>query len=1412
MSAPAQAVSRYPWKRFWCPREGAISLADEGFVVDPEAEDWFQLNPHLRSSEEIAEVSCLALLGEPGIGKTTAMQDMVDAARRRSLDSSEMVLHLNLAGVSSDIGLIKLVFDDQTFTRWQAGDGTLSLFLDSLDEALAEVRAISAFFTQVLRRYDCERLRLRIACRGAEWPNSLDSELPGIFGAGNFQALELVPLRRRDVGEAAAMEGIEPGAFISELLTRDVVPFAITPVTLRFLINTYLADQALPASKNEIYRRGCLLLAEEQDSSRRERGGGVPGYHRLAIAERIAAAVMFAARDSVWVASDTSISPQTVVTIAELAGGKEGAAADVIAGASDVDVTESALRDTLWTALFNSHGANRLGFAHQTYAEFLAARYVLNRSVPREQVMAMLTAHADSSGRIVPQLQEVASWLAELDSDYLSSLLRQDPLVLLKSDVLLSDDEDRKRLVDEVLRLAEEGRLPRQPRGAFRKLGHAQIDDQLEPLILDADADRLKRRTAIDIAEEAAGERLAEPLVQVALRTGEDYGVRIGAAIASAQLGDDGVKERLKPLLTLPADEDPDDELRGAVLHTLWPHLMSLDELLAVLGPPHRPELIGLYTMFLSREVPANIKTEDLPKALEWAQSQPREQRLGPFDDLIDALVIRAFEEIHEEEIALALSRLTAKLIPTHHRLVVGASSTAFRDRMLADEGRRHLLLKSLIPHVAAGTVDAVQLDIAQEPFLIQQDVPYLIGLLDASDEADERNALASLIDRLYFVRSPHTELIVEASGRHDELASLLAPWLRPIDIDSTHAQELRERHRKVQDYEARVEPDPLTPPLDERVEGFLVRAEGGEVEAWWPLTIELSRESETPALVHPLKADIRSSPIWQRGSPELRQRIVFVAARYLRDADPFTDRWFGKNEIANAAIGGFRALRLLAEESAHELAALEASTWERWAATIVAFPMTGAPGDASAQASLIARAHQAVPDQVLTRIEQLIGADAQANRGLLVLRRITELHDQRLDEIAAAALRDSTLPRDPRVELLRFLLDRGASIGFRDAETLATPPLPMSEDERALSLQAASELFARGGEGQTVIWTFLTHDQPYRQAVIPILALDDRRGESHAEWSLDERQLGQLFRWTTALYPYSEDQQVNDRAFLGEREQIERWRDSLLTSLETKGTGAACAVLRELEHAFPDLDWLRAVVSRAEDNMRRQTWVPPKARDVIQMAHRPQLRFIQSGDHLLDVLIEALGRAQAELQGQTPAVGDLWNDLGRDYEGKRWWSPKTEPELSDWLARFLRRDLVGRRVVVNREVEIRRGAGAQLGDRTDIHVDAISDDPDAPQIVSAVIEVKGCWNRDLRTSLQEQLVEKYLNPVGGENGIYVVGWFASEKWQEGDRRRQQCERLDRGLITSNLEEQAATLSSTSAVLLRSIAIDLTLP
>ena len=67
----------YNWKRFWCSRSRQFSLADTGYLYNPDAEWGNIYNPDLVTLDKIANIPCLILLGEPGIGKSEEMTNLI---------------------------------------------------------------------------------------------------------------------------------------------------------------------------------------------------------------------------------------------------------------------------------------------------------------------------------------------------------------------------------------------------------------------------------------------------------------------------------------------------------------------------------------------------------------------------------------------------------------------------------------------------------------------------------------------------------------------------------------------------------------------------------------------------------------------------------------------------------------------------------------------------------------------------------------------------------------------------------------------------------------------------------------------------------------------------------------------------------------------------------------------------------------------------------------------------------------------------------------------------------------------------------------------------------------------------------------------------------------------------------------
>jgi hypothetical protein len=183
--------------------------------------------------------------------------------------------------------------------------------------------------------------------------------------------------------------------------------------------------------------------------------------------------------------------------------------------------------------------------------------------------------------------------------------------------------------------------------------------------------------------------------------------------------------------------------------------------------------------------------------------------------------------------------------------------------------------------------------------------------------------------------------------------------------------------------------------------------------------------------------------------------------------------------------------------------------------------------------------------------------------------------------------------------------------------------------------------------------------------------------------------------------------------------------------------------------------------------------------------------------------VLAALVRAQAELHGQPPAAEQLWESRPA--------RPKGEGALSNWIALFLRRELVERGVVVAREVQVGAALQGGRGESVDLQVDAVADGEQGRLVHSLVIEVKGCWHRELEGALESQLVDRYLGPTQ-THGIYLVGWFGAADWQDqADARRARCLGGSAAELERSLDALADEISRRRGVSVAAFVLDCSL-
>jgi hypothetical protein len=218
---------------------------------------------------------------------------------------------------------------------------------------------------------------------------------------------------------------------------------------------------------------------------------------------------------------------------------------------------------------------------------------------------------------------------------------------------------------------------------------------------------------------------------------------------------------------------------------------------------------------------------------------------------------------------------------------------------------------------------------------------------------------------------------------------------------------------------------------------------------------------------------------------------------------------------------------------------------------------------------------------------------------------------------------------------------------------------------------------------------------------------------------------------------------------------------------------------------------------------MRIKTWTPLSPREIIRVTESSRGLLVQSAQQLADVLIEALRKYERELHGEQTPARALW-----DLQADRTLRPVDENALSDHVRLFLKRELVESGIILNREVEISRVPGAPIGKRTDIKVDAIGkfEKSDAFSIITAVIETKGCWNPDLFTAMEAQLVQDYLVRLASPLGIYLVGWFDKPKWDNTDSRKGRTSIGSLEETQRRLDEKAAAL--TEVFIVKAVVLD----
>lgn len=903
-------------ERFWCPRDGKYALDADGFLRDPNVTlvGVGSANPEALRNDDLREGPCLVLLGEPGAGKSTAVRD--DPLAR----GESRILHVDLAAYGSEDRLVRDVFRCSEVIDWIAGDDELCLVLDSLDEAQARIPHLGNVVGQELGKLPIWRLFLRVVCRTADWPTSLEGSLRELFE--EVTVVQILPLRLVDAATIAST-WCDALRLLDEVRQSGAGPLAARPLTLQFLARGFAEAGTLPGRGPGMYAAGIRSLCEEQNPGRRDAGlvGAAAVAERVSIARRIAAATVFSGASAVWTGPEVD-ADSTDLRLADFAGMTE----PTVTG--QVVPTVETVKEVMSTGLFTSRGGQRLGWAHATFADFLAAEWIVENELSATQARPLFLGH---DGRCWPQTRLAASWVVAIEPDRFAFLVRADPEAF-QGEVDLPGDELRREVIDGLFEAASS--LTTRPwQHSYRGLRHSDVASQLRPRLRDTDPDR--RRLAFDLVRECAAVELREDLVAIAMDTTADLQDRVSAGWAVARLDPPDRTDDMRAMALDAAvrGEDPADELKGVALLASWPQALSPDEVFAVLTPARQRNYHGAYASFID-QFSSDLTPADVDAGLVWLQDLS-----GPSSDhRLGGLANRVLElgalRTTDQSVIDAFARLALARAEQYDGLLFNDYQGDERADPLANPVLRRAVAQALL---ASGVEETVLLCLTEA-------LPSAMGVVRADDlawlcelyrdaGAELRTALQDLVHwTLDINRLEHCELVLAMPHDHPLYVDLVHHWVEPVVLVSLEAEQMRKRWERAH-RPALTQHEPETDDLNEQIAAQLELFDNGDASGFWHSMRLLSVAPGSKYFEEEFNPDRTAMPRWSTLPDETVERLVDAAEMYLCTQSCEPQHWLDKPNIRFFhAEAGYFAMMILLRLAPDNLEQLPPSAWLAWA------------------------------------------------------------------------------------------------------------------------------------------------------------------------------------------------------------------------------------------------------------------------------------------------------------------------------------------------------------------------------------------------------------------------------------------------------------------------------------------------
>lgn len=1390
------------WQRLWYKQGDSFALDFSGFLLDPETNEGFYRRTDVVKYSEINKLHCLILLGEPGIGKSTTLRNEY-LKHNEIVNKNEFIIYKDLREFGDENRLIDEMFKSKEINNWLKSEKSLFYYIDSYDECMLEIKRLSQILKNQFDGFKnlSDRLFIRITCRTGFWTDYLTQNFNKLFGIENVGIYELAPLMKLDVKLVANKLGLNSENFIEEITNKGLQPLAINPLTLDLLLHEYIKTNSFPSTTQDLFYYACKTLCSEPDIERQiiYKTNILSPEKRMALASRIAAVMIFCDKRVIDLGTIKTSSNDSI-TLDILLEGEENT------DDFNFEYVQQDLIDTITnTSLFISRGNLLFGFAHLSFAEYLAAKYIANKHLEIEQINSLISLSTDDENKIIPQMKGVASWLSVIDTKVTEKTIETDPQNVLQGDAEVLSSDHKKMLVDSLLEKFSKNTITDGDWGLhkrYKKLYYSKLDQQLKPFIENKQNSYSVRSVAIDIAKACNLKELNPSLLTIALNEEEDIYVRSNSVAALIELGDIETKKQLIPIATEPQELDKEDDLKGYALSALWPDLITTNEVFKYLTPPKKNNYIGGYVGFMY-SLQERITESDLDSGLKWiiTQISSKENIFYDFGSLEEVLITQCwkfYESIKEKNLFAQVLLLRMKKCQAIFPASQKKQET--RNSLPVEDVIRYSVFKDLIKVIG---VEECHL-LIYNGIIKQDDFEELINIIKEAENSELIEKLAKVLWNFYYRDAMHINKILILCQEYKEFKNVFAQWLKTVELGSEEATKLKKEFQQCEKLnedmrerkkEKETQKNDIALMITDDISQFEIE---GNVNSWCKLFMDLTLSESSTFYGDELNSNVTSLQGWKYVDSDLEKRILNAAKKYINNFDENKSEWFGTNRFYRPAATGYKSLVLLFNKQKSFVENLSAKIWENWIYILIDYPESyGIAGKDETYLGLIKLAYSKTPEGFIkVVIEKIDNANKEDDQYLMFLHKIDSCLDIKFQKALFDKVQESTLKPSIKNIILSKLLEKENA----DACRYNIELFKASNGEEKILYAKSLASFCDSKTWNTIMdeikltpdfgkFFFLSFVETNTFSKVPLLQ------------RLSELQSSELFLWLMDTFPREEDPVFETAHMVGAREGVGNFRDQILENIIKKGTKESICALDKIKSERKDLN-IDVCLAQAKTNFRRNNWKPLSPKDFLLLAKSSKARVILNPVDLQNLVLDSLKRFEFILQGSNSLSGLLWDKITT-----KKYSPKSEEYLSDYIKHHLDRELKANGISTYREVQFKKPnyiPGGREGEKTDILVSFTN--PKSNEAIEVIIEIKGSWNESVSTNMEAQLKNRYLENNNCKHGIYLVGWF--DCFQKGNKNKTKARNLNEA---KELYDAQAKGLSDSNKLIKAFVLDCSL-